>query len=141
MHVPILQEPSNYLFNLLANLKSPDAKGVKMDLLPVKYSAQKNAWMDTTIFHDWFHHTFVPYVCDKLSSLGLECKAVLVLDNCSAHPNVEELISEDGKISAKYLPPNVTSLIQPMDQGVLNALKLRYFSVGYSLKTTGVVLW
>ena len=51
---------------------------------------------------------------------------MLILDNCSAHPNAEELVSEDGKIFAKYLPPNVMSLIQPMDQGVLIALKLRY---------------
>ena len=41
----------------------------------------KNAWMDTSIFYDWFHQNFVPHVRDKLSSLGLESKAVLVLDN------------------------------------------------------------
>ena len=58
--------------------------------------------------------------------LGLEPKAVLVLANCSAHPDETELISKDGKVIAKYLPPNVTSLIQPMDQGVLESLKRRY---------------
>ena len=58
--------------------------------------------------------------------LGLEPKAVLVLDNCSAHPDETELISKDGKVIAKYLPPNVTSLVQPMDQGVLESLKRRY---------------
>ena len=62
----------------------------------------------------------------ELSSLGLEQKAVLVLDNCPAHPNEEDLISDDGNITALYLPPNVTSLIQPMDQGVLVALKCHY---------------
>ena len=36
------------------------------------------------------------------------------------------LISEDGNIKAFYLPPNTTPLIQPMDQGVLEALKRRY---------------
>ena len=55
-----------------------------------------------------------------------EPKAVLLLDNCSAHPNEEELISSDGKIIAKFLPPNVTSLIQPMDQGMLVSIKRRY---------------
>ena len=57
---------------------------------------------------------------ERLALLGLPQKAVLVLDNCPAHPNVEDLTSEDGKITALYLPPNVTSLIQPMDQGVLS---------------------
>ena len=100
--------------------------GLQMDLLPVEYQGQKNAWMSTEIFHKWFHDSFVPTVRRELSSLGLEQKAVLVLDNCPAHPNAEDLVSEDGKITAHYLPPNVTSLIQPMDQGVLEALKRRY---------------
>ena len=39
---------------------------------------------------------------------------------------MEELVSESGKIAAKFLPPNVTSLIQPMDQGVLVTLKRIY---------------
>ena len=101
-------------------------KKVKMDLLPVQYRGQKNAWMTTEIFQSWFHETFVPTVRKELSALGLEQKAVLVLDNCSAHPNAEDLVSDDGKISALYLPPNVTALIQPMDQGVLETLKRLY---------------
>ena len=60
---------------------------------------------------------------DELSKLGLPPKAVLVLDNCPAHPEAEELISDDGNIFAHFLPPNVTSLIQPMDQGVLVAIE------------------
>lgn len=99
---------------------------LKMDLLPAQYKGQKNAWMDTEIFHSWFHETFVPTVRKELSKLGLDTKAVLVLDNCSAHPDPDDLVSDDGKIVAKFLPPNVTSLIQPMDQGVLEALKRRY---------------
>lgn len=95
-------------------------------LLPVLYSAQKSAWMDSSTFHEWFHMNFVPFVREKLSSLGLEQKAVLLLDNCSAHPDASQLISDDGKIEAKFLPPNVTSIIQPMDQGVLKALKWNY---------------
>ena len=86
-----------------------------MNLLPLKYSGQKNAWMNSGLFHDWFHNTFVPQVCEKFTALGVECIAVLLLDNCSAHPDVKELVSDDGKITAMFLPPNVTSLIQPMD--------------------------
>lgn len=94
-----------------------------MKLLPVKYSGQTNAWMTTTIFHDWFHNHFVQ---EKLSELGQEPRAVLVLDNCSAHPDEKELVSDDGEIFAHFLPPNVTSLIQPMDQSVLQSIKKRY---------------
>ena len=51
---------------------------------------------------------------------------MLLIDNCSTHPNASELTSNDGKIEVKFLPPNVTALIQPMDQGVLQALKWNY---------------
>ena len=82
--------------------------------------------MNTTIFTEWFHNLFIPIVQKKLVELGLEPKAVLVLDNCSAHPDETERISKDGKVIANYLTPNVTSLVQPMDQGVLESLKRRY---------------
>lgn len=101
-------------------------KGIKMELLPLKYSGQTNAWMTSNTFYDWFHQNFVPYVGKSLISLGEEPKAVLLLDNCSAHPEQSELVSEDGQIFAHFLPANVTSLIQPMDQGVLQAIKMKY---------------
>ena len=113
--------------HLFGKAKKPRCfKGVDMKLLPVHYSGQKNAWMDCGLFLEWFHCHFIPYVRMKLEALGQECKAVLVLDNCSAHPDQSELVSEDGKIIAKFLPANVTSLIQPMDQGVIETLKRSY---------------
>ncbi|XP_035206294.1 jerky protein homolog [Stegodyphus dumicola] len=64
----------------------------------------------------FFHH-FVPEVKEYFKSLGLpeDTKAILLLENCKAHPPVDELVS--GNIVATLLPPKVTSLIQPMDQG------------------------
>ena len=96
-----------------------------MKLLPVKYTNQTNAWMMTDQFIEWFHNDFVPYICKELESLE-EPNAVLVLDNCSAHPDSDDLISTDSKIFAKFLPPNVTALIQPMDLGVIESVKRRY---------------
>lgn len=101
-------------------------KGIDKSTLPVLYRNQKNAWVDTELFDDWFKNSFVPYAKVKLMDLGLEPKAILILDNCSVYPSEEELVSEDGKFISKFLPPNVTSLIQPMDQGVLECLKRVY---------------
>jgi hypothetical protein len=56
----------------------------------------------------------------------LQEKAVLLLDNSPTHPNENVLRSDDGQIFAKYLPPNVASLIQPLDQGVIAAMKRNY---------------
>lgn len=100
--------------------------GIDKSTLPVVYRSQKNAWINTVIFNDWFQNCFVPDVKKKLTEIGQEPKALLLLDNCSAHPNEDELASSDGLIVAKFLPPNVTSLIQPMDQGVLECLKRIY---------------
>ena len=50
----------------------------------------------------------------------------MLLDNCVAHPSEDVHISADGKITAKFLPPNVTALLKPMDQGVLKAIKRVY---------------
>ena len=57
---------------------------------------------------------------------GLTPKALLLLDNAPAHPDSSVLVSRDKSITAMFLPPNTTALIQPMDQGVLEALKRRY---------------
>ena len=101
-------------------------KNISRESLPVIYENQSNAWVNREIFAKWFHGSFVPTVKRKLIELGIEPKAVLLLDNCSANPDETELMSSDGKIIAKFLPPNVTSLIQPMDQGVLESMKRRY---------------
>jgi hypothetical protein len=51
---------------------------------------------------------------------------LLIIDNCKAHPPATELVSERGNIFAAFLPPNVTSAIQSMDQGVIENLKSIY---------------
>ena len=90
------------------------------------YQSQKNAWVNRVIFNDWFQNCFLSDVKKKLTELGQEPKALLLLDNCLAHPNEDELVSSNGRIVAKFLPSNVTSLIQSMDQGVLECLKRIY---------------
>lgn len=94
--------------------------------LPVYYRASKNAWMTRELFKNWFFEQFVPLVTDFLKGLSHPVKAVLVLDNCSAHYSTEELRTDDGAIFCKFLPPNTTAVIQPMDQHVIQMVKARY---------------
>ena len=42
-------------------------------------------------------------------------KVVMVVDNCPAHPEVLGLKA----INLQFLPPNITSCTQAMDQGVI----------------------
>lgn len=65
-------------------------------------------------------------VTSYLRSENLPVKAVLLLDNAPSHPPAEELKSSNGNIFVIYMPPNITPLIQPMDQNVLRLTKLFY---------------
>ncbi|KOC71274.1 Jerky protein homolog-like, partial [Habropoda laboriosa] len=52
---------------------------------------------------------------------------LLVLDNTPAHPSTSELLEiERENVEILFLPPNVTSLIQPMDQSVIETFKRNY---------------
>lgn len=99
-------------------------KNITPSALPVLYTNQKSAWMDKNIFKKWFFESFVPETKKYLKGKNLPPKALLILDNAGSHPNEEEL--KCGEIRALFLPPNVTSLVQPMDQGVLECLKKKY---------------
>ena len=48
------------------------------------------------------------------------------MDNAPSHPSTEMLQSEDGNTKCLFLPPNTTSPVQPMDQGVLECTKRHY---------------
>ena len=101
-------------------------RNMSMNALPVHFFSQKKAWMDKVIFEKWFHDVFVPYVRKFCRENDIEFKILLLLDNAPAHPSISTLQSSDGKVITKFLPPNTTSLIQPMDQGILEAMKRRY---------------
>ena len=83
--------------------------------LPVDYEANKSAWMTSAIFSNWLR------AWDKELCLAKK-KILLLVDNCAAHPEVEELTN----IRLEFFPPNTTSVLQPCDQGVINAVKAHY---------------
>ena len=82
--------------------------------------------MTAELFKWWFFHASVVEVKEHLRQQGLseDSKVLLVLSNCRAHPPAHELVS--GNIFVAYLPPNVTSLIQPMDRGIIQNSKHFY---------------
>ncbi|XP_063226872.1 tigger transposable element-derived protein 7-like [Bacillus rossius redtenbacheri] len=98
--------------------------------LPVHYTSSKNAWFTQAITGDWFHKQFVPEVkkfqTEVLDINPEDVKALLIVDNAPSHPDTEKMCSQDGKIKCLALPPNTTSLIQPMDQGIILACKRIY---------------
>ena len=110
---------------MIGKSKSPKAfKEIKH--FPVVYRNKNNAWMDQDIFINWFQTVFVPSVINKLKTRGKpeNSKVILLIDNCRAHPSNSEICH--GNISTMFLPPDVTSLIQLIDQGIIQNLKMIY---------------
>ena len=83
---------------------------------PLPYFNQKSAWMDADVYEKWFTTVFVPAVRARTS-----LPVALVVDNCGAHSKLEH-----PQIATISLPPNVTSVHQPLDAGIIAALKRRY---------------
>ncbi|GBM33052.1 Transcriptional regulator ATRX [Araneus ventricosus] len=78
--------------------------------------------------NEWFKNHFVPEARRHLSGNGFpaDAKILLILDNCTARLSPEILVKDN--VSVLFFPPNCTSLIQPMDMGILRALKCQYKS-------------
>lgn len=51
-------------------------------------------------------------------------KVLLILDNCPDHPGEDELKNKGFHVM--FLPPNVTPLLQPMDQNAIQTVKMHY---------------
>ena len=62
--------------------------------------------MSGELFQEWVEAPDNKFLAQKR-------KVALVIDNCPAHPDVENLIA----IKFVFLPPNTTTKTQPMDQG------------------------
>ena len=100
---------------VIGKSKQPRCFPKDLTRLPVDYDNSKNAWMTCSIFKTWLQKW------DR--SLRVKKRTVcLLVDNCSAHPSNVELTN----IVVKFLPPNTTSLMQPMDMGVIKNWKGHY---------------
>ncbi|CAI6353251.1 unnamed protein product [Macrosiphum euphorbiae] len=100
-------------------------KNIKITNLPVSYLSNKNAWMTAEIFTSWLK--------DWDKELGKQSRTILlIVDNAGPHPKLIDL----KNITLEFLPPNTTSLVQPLDMGIIKNLKTHYrgLLVTYILK-------
>ena len=86
--------------------------------LPCQYFNQSKAWMEAEILEE---------ILWKLNGrLRRENrKTILFLDNAPCHP--EDLDEKFTQIKIVFLPKNTTSRLQPLDLGIIQALKLKYY--------------
>lgn len=110
---------------LVHRARNPRAlKNQDKSTLPIAWKSSKNAWVTRTIFTEWFHEMFIPFLEEYTKAENLNCKALLLLDNASCHP--QTLYEIDSRVSILFMPPNTTSIAQPLDQGIIAAFKAHY---------------
>lgn len=84
--------------------------------LPVIYKHNSKAWMTLAVWKEYMLW---------LDELVAPRKIVLLVDNFAGHGDAEDF-SHLGHIRLEFLAPNMTSRIQPMDQGIIQSVKLGY---------------
>jgi hypothetical protein len=83
------------------------------------YRSNAKAWMTQIIFLEWLN-AFDLHVANR--------KVLLVLDNCNAHVPFGELPARIQLRNTRvlYLPPNMTSKIQPCDADIICNFRAYY---------------
>lgn len=95
------------------SLKPRRFKRVNVSTLGVNWKANHKAWMNQDLMTDWL-------MCFNRKMEMEYKKIILFLDNASSHP--DKLNLKNKKLI--FLPPNKTSICQPLDQGIIKNVKV-----------------
>ena len=92
----------------------------------VYWYKNKAAWVTQAVTNEWFDDHFVPDAREHCRKMNVDFKVLLILDNAPGHPHLLEGRHPDVKVV--FLPPNTTSILQPLDQELIAILKAKYYS-------------
>lgn len=95
--------------------KPKNPRCFKNKQVPLPYYSNKNAWMTSEIW------TSIVSQFDR-EMTKLKRKVILFVDNASCH----KISINCESVKIEFLPPNTTSIIQPLDQGIIHCFKAYY---------------
>lgn len=97
--------------------KSEQSRCFRGKTIPLPYYSNKKAWMTGTLW------TQILIKFDN-QMIRQDRKVLLFVDNASCHKLDKGVELQNVKIY--FLPANTTSIIQPLDQGIIRAFKAHY---------------
>ena len=112
----VLMQQAHTRFLLLRLVRQPSLAAFDSALMPCHITL-KNAWNDHILGKWWFHVVFLPSLRNRTSR-----KIILTADNFGSHDTTDTGL-QDQQVEWVLLPPNRTSVHQPMDQGIIATLK------------------
>lgn len=87
--------------------------------LGVNHHANKRAWMTKELFFWWLERL------DSYIRRIFGRKILLLVENCSTHGKKENFPPLQN-VCVKFLPPDTTRKMQPLDAGIIAWVKTRY---------------
>lgn len=102
------------------------------DCYGIDYYNTEKAWMNAAVFM-----RVIEKFANRVRRTKKDQNVLLLMDNFSGHSLPDDKINKityDGgfrgfqyhNVHVLFLPPNVTSVCQPLDQGVISAFKAHY---------------
>ena len=93
---------------VIGKSKQPRSFGrLKHSQLPVNWKWSKKAWMTGDLFEQWLHELNNKMIFERR-------KILLFIDNATVH-----CTATLSNVNIKFFPPNTTSILQPLDQGII----------------------
>jgi hypothetical protein len=89
-------------------------RNLTLEQLPVNWKFNKKAWMNTQLWSDWLSEF-------NKKMRHSNRKVLLTADNAPSHACLEM-----SNVKLMFFPPNTTSALQPLDQGIIQEFKCHY---------------